>query len=167
MWLWIQEQESISPGQNEVLRGHKMELKKGMDRIKDLLDAIKDTDIQEIYLEKDGLNIGLKKNITQEITAKRTEKKEEADITPAHDERRIVEVTSHSVGIFRDYILPSRKVMAKVGQDLNKGQKIGFIESMKIMREIVSPVKGSVKSKYVKQGDPVEYGQKLFDIEIV
>lgn len=145
-----------------------MELKKGIDRIKNLLDAIKDTDIQEIYLEKDGLNMGLKKNIAQEIPAKVAENKEEADIImPAEDERRVEEITSHSVGIFRDYIPPSRKIMAKVGQNLNKGQKIGFIESMRIMREVVSPVKGTVAGKHVKHGDPVEYGQKLFDIESV
>ncbi len=141
-----------------------MKLKKGIERIKELLYVIKDTDIEEIYFEKDGLNIGVKKKITKESPVSKTEQKEEK---PEQNEKEIVEVVSHSVGLFRDALPPARKPLAKVGQSVNKGQKIGFIESTKIMKEIVSPVKGVVLEKFVKYGAVVEYGQKLFDIEVV
>ncbi len=141
-----------------------MKLKKGIERIKELLYVIKDTDIEEIYFEKDGLNIGVKKKITEESPVSETEQKEEK---PEQNEKEIVEVVSHCVGLFRDALPPARKPLAKVGQSVNKGQKIGFIESTKIMKEVVSPVKGVVLEKFVKYGAPVEYGQKLFDIEVV
>jgi acetyl-CoA carboxylase biotin carboxyl carrier protein len=139
-----------------------MKEKAGLKRIEDLLDIVKDTDIAEIALEQDGLNIGIKRNLVPEA-----EDVEETDKKKSEPEKEIVAVYSHSVGHFRDYLLPSRKVLAKVGDEINKGQKLGFIESMKIMKEIASPVKGKVKRKFVKHGSPVEYGQKIFEIEIV
>ena len=140
-----------------------METKKGLKRIKELLDAVEGTDINRISVEDNGLKIGILKMpvIPKETGAKSGGKKKEK--AP----KEIVEVVSHSVGIFRDSPPPSRKALAKMGQEVNKGQKLGFIESMKILKEIVSSVKGRVSKKYVKSGDPVEYGQKLFDIEIV
>jgi biotin carboxyl carrier protein len=141
-----------------------MELKKGIDRIKNLLEAIKDTDIEEIYFERQGLNIGLARKIMQETVAQELSQKEKEE---SHGKKEIIEVVSHSVGIFRDFIPPARKHLAKIGDRLNNGQKIGFIESMRIMKEIVSPVKGIVVEKFVKHGDPVEYGQRLFRIEVV
>jgi acetyl-CoA carboxylase biotin carboxyl carrier protein len=141
-----------------------MKLQAGMQKIKELLKAIEETDIEEICYENKGLNIGIRKNISQEVAEEveeKTQKKEKSK------EKKIIEVVSHSVGLFRDYLSPSRKALARVGDNLNKGQKIGFIESMKLMKEIVSPAKGKVGKKFVKHGDPIEYGQKLFEIEIV
>jgi acetyl-CoA carboxylase biotin carboxyl carrier protein len=141
-----------------------METNKGLKKIKELLDAVEGTDIRSVSVEENGLKIGITKMPEAEESgngksgaAKKKEKKP----------REIVEVTSHSVGIFRDSPPPSRKALAKAGQEVNKGQKLGFIESMKILKEIVSPAKGKISKKHIKSGDPIEYGQKLFDIEIV
>jgi biotin carboxyl carrier protein len=116
-------------------------------------------------MQEKGLNIGIRKRLYAEVTGEAEEYKEEP--VAVETKKEIVEIFSHSVGIFRDFIPPSRKFLAKVGHKVNKGQKIGFIESMKIMKEMVSPVNGILKDKLIKHGDPVEYGQKLFEIEIV
>ncbi len=144
-----------------------MKLKKGKAKIEELLDAIKDTDIEEVYYKKSGLSIGFKKNIIQDIDESESDGTVEAGLAGKDENKEIIEITSHSVGVFRDALPPARKVMAKVGQVVNKGQKIGFIESMKIMKDVISPIKGTVVEKYIKGNDPVEYGQKLFEIEIV
>ena len=81
--------------------------------------------------------------------------------------KKRIEIASHAVGIFREYIPPARKVLVKIGQKVNKGEKLGFIESMRIMKEVTSPAKGIVTAKFVKHGSPVEYGQKILEVEIV
>jgi biotin carboxyl carrier protein len=40
-----------------------------------------------------------------------------------------------------------------------------IIEAMKIMNEIQAEVKGSVVEVFVENGQPVEYGQRLFKIK--
>ncbi|MFH1416509.1 MAG: biotin/lipoyl-containing protein [Elusimicrobiota bacterium] len=138
-----------------------MKYESGQKRIQELLEAIRGTDIEEIHYKKNGLNIGLKKKfISPDVSP--GDKKKKID-----DNKEMFQIVSHSVGIFRDAHPPSRKLLAKVGDTINKGQRLGYIESMKIMKEIVSTVKGRITAKHVKSGSPVEYGQKLFEIEIV
>lgn len=45
------------------------------------------------------------------------------------------------------------------------GQKIGIIETMKIMKDITSSIKGKIVKVMVKNGQPVEYGQELFMVD--
>ncbi len=136
-----------------------MKIKEGEKRIKQLLEVIKDTDIKEIYYKKDGLNIGIRKSDLKEDSKIHEKPEKKKDL-----HNKIVNVTSHSVGFFRDYMLPSKKVLAKEGQVIKKGQKLGIIESMKIMKEIISPVNGIIYKKYINNGNAVEYGQKLFEV---
>lgn len=138
-----------------------MKLEEGKKQIKKLLDAIKDTDIDEIYYEENGFKVGFKTcpSAAEQIEETQEESKKEESAL------KTIDIFSNSVGLFRDCIPPSRKVFARVGQKVNKGQKLGFIESMKIMKDISSPVKGTIIEKYVKQSDPVEYGKILFKIE--
>ncbi|MGM0568161.1 MAG: acetyl-CoA carboxylase biotin carboxyl carrier protein [Elusimicrobiota bacterium] len=144
-----------------------MKLKAVSDRIKELSKLTKETDIEEISYIKDGLKLGIKK--MPEVSA---EKNKEKGLTPQKKKKEDVQkerrkVHSHSVGHFRDFILPSRKALAKKGQYVKKGHKLGMIESMKIMKDILSPHEGKIVEKFVKHGDAVEYGQDLFEIEIV
>ena len=145
----------------------KMDIKAGKKRIAEMQKAIEGTDIEEIYCEYDGLNIGIKKSTkTTEVEPATSQKETKAEKEQPKPAAEVVEVCSHSVGIFMDYIPPLKKVMAKIGDNVNKGQKIAIIESMKILKEVVAPQSGRIHKKFVKHGTPVEYGQKLFEIRI-
>lgn len=144
-----------------------MKLEAGIKRIKELLRAVKDTDIEEIHYEKGGIDIGFRRKLDGEKIKSGATEKEVREKMTQEIPVKIEEVISHSVGLFRDYITPSRKVLTKVGQKVSSGENIGAIESMKIIKEIISPVDGKIVKKLVKHGDPVEYGQKLFEIEVV
>lgn len=147
--------------------GIKMDIKAGKKRIAEMLKVIESTDIEEIYYESDGLNIGIKKSTeTIGLEAATSQEETKTEIKHKKSTAEVIEVCSHSVGFFMDYIPPLKKIMAKVGDNVNKGQKIGIIESMKILKEIVAPVSGRVSKKFVKHGSPVEYGQKLFEINV-
>lgn len=70
-----------------------------------------------------------------------------------------VPVTAGLVGIFRALpqpIAPGYAVKAK--------QVIGYIEAMRLMNECITPVAGVVADVLIHDGQPVEYGQPLFEI---
>ena len=47
---------------------------------------------------------------------------------------------------------------------VKKGQVLAIVEAMKLMNEIESDFDGEIAEIYVENGQPVEYGQKLFRI---
>lgn len=73
-------------------------------------------------------------------------------------------VTSPLVGTF--YAAPSQDLppYVKAGDKVKKGQVLAIVEAMKLMNEIESDFDGEIAEIYVENGQPVEYGQKLFRI---
>lgn len=69
-------------------------------------------------------------------------------------------VTSTLVGIFR----LSVKSPVSVGSVVAAGQTIGAIEVMRLSDDITAPVGGEIATVFVQNGQPVEYGQPLFEI---
>jgi len=55
---------------------------------------------------------------------------------------------------------------ADVGSRVSKGKVLCIIESMKLMNEIESDVEGEIVEVYARNGQPVEYGEKLFGIRL-
>lgn len=75
-------------------------------------------------------------------------------------------VKSPIVGTFYDAASPGSAPFVKVGDQVEKGQVLCVIESMKLMNEIEAEVPGTVMAKLVENGKPVEYGQSLFAIKL-
>jgi acetyl-CoA carboxylase biotin carboxyl carrier protein len=71
-------------------------------------------------------------------------------------------VSSPFVGTFYRAASPDAASFVEVGQSVRKGQVICIIEAMKLMNEIESEADGKVAEVLVKNGEHVEYGQKLF-----
>ena len=72
---------------------------------------------------------------------------------------------SPMVGTFYRAPSPGAPSFVEVGQSVSKGQTLCIIEAMKLLNEIESDVAGTVKAILVDNGQPVEYGQPLFQIE--
>lgn len=68
------------------------------------------------------------------------------------------------VGIFYESATPGSAPFVEVGQEVNQGDVLCVIEAMKIMNQIESDINGVVKKIFVENGEPVEYGQPLFQI---
>jgi len=73
-------------------------------------------------------------------------------------------VTSPFVGTFYRAPSPEAAVFAEVGQTVRKGQVVCIVEAMKLMNEIESESDGKIVEILVKNGEHVEYGQKLLRI---
>lgn len=74
-------------------------------------------------------------------------------------------ITSPIVGTFYTSPSPEKPAFVKVGDTVNAGDVVCIIESMKLMNEINSEFSGKVAEIYAKDGQAVEYGQKLMRIE--
>jgi acetyl-CoA carboxylase biotin carboxyl carrier protein len=73
-------------------------------------------------------------------------------------------VKSPIVGTFYRAAEPGAKDFVSVGETVRKGQVLCIIEAMKLMNEIDSEYDGEVVSVYVENGQPVQYGERLFAI---
>jgi acetyl-CoA carboxylase biotin carboxyl carrier protein len=75
-------------------------------------------------------------------------------------------ITSPIVGTFYRSPSPESQSFAEVGQKVARGKILCIIESMKLMNEIESDVEGEIVEVYPRNGQPVEYGEKLFAIRL-
>jgi acetyl-CoA carboxylase biotin carboxyl carrier protein len=73
-------------------------------------------------------------------------------------------VKSPIVGTFYRSPEPGADSFVEVGQHVKKDQVLCIIEAMKLMNEITSEYEGEIVSAYVENGQPVQYGERLFAI---
>jgi acetyl-CoA carboxylase biotin carboxyl carrier protein len=76
------------------------------------------------------------------------------------------EVKSPIVGSFYASPSPDAEAYVKVGDSVSQGQVLCIVEAMKLMNEIESDVSGKIVKILAQNGQPVEYNQPLFVIEI-
>jgi acetyl-CoA carboxylase biotin carboxyl carrier protein len=81
----------------------------------------------------------------------------------AADENTIVK--SPIVGTFYESPSPDAPAFVKVGDQVEKGQVLCIIESMKLMNEIEAEVAGTIVARLVENARPVEYGEPLFTVK--
>jgi len=81
------------------------------------------------------------------------------------DEIGVVFIKSPMVGTFYRAASPESKAFSDVGTKVVENTPVCIIEAMKIMNEIQAETKGTVVEILVENGQPVEYGQKLFKVK--
>ncbi|HEY0141545.1 MAG TPA: acetyl-CoA carboxylase biotin carboxyl carrier protein [Thermoanaerobaculia bacterium] len=75
-------------------------------------------------------------------------------------------ITSPIVGTFYRSANPEADVFVNVGDRVSKGKVLCIVEAMKLMNEIESDVEGTITKIYPSNGQPVEYGEKLFAVKV-
>jgi acetyl-CoA carboxylase biotin carboxyl carrier protein len=83
----------------------------------------------------------------------------------AKEEDGIIYVKSPMVGTFYRSASPESKAFAEAGTKVVENTVVCIIEAMKIMNEIQAEIKGTVVEALVENGQPVEYGQRLFKVK--
>jgi acetyl-CoA carboxylase biotin carboxyl carrier protein len=74
-------------------------------------------------------------------------------------------VKSPMVGTFYASSSPGAKPFVELGQAVKEGETICIIEAMKILNEIETDAAGTIKRCFVANGQAVEFGQPLYEIE--
>lgn len=81
------------------------------------------------------------------------------------DDPDVIYIKSPMVGTFYRSPSPESKPFAEIGTKMTETSAVCIIEAMKIMNEIQAEVNGTVTEVLVENGQPVEYGQKLFRLK--
>ncbi|MDR3608017.1 MAG: acetyl-CoA carboxylase biotin carboxyl carrier protein [Oligoflexia bacterium] len=76
------------------------------------------------------------------------------------------QVTSPLVGTFYRSSSPGGDPYAREGQTVKRGDVLCIVEAMKLMNEIEAEFSGKIVSVLVENGQPVEFGEPLFVIEV-
>jgi acetyl-CoA carboxylase biotin carboxyl carrier protein len=154
--------------------------------VKDLIQEILQSDISDFELEHTGTKLRLRRGLGQlqvsenpglpgttapaAAPAMRAVHGEESALTPTPPapeedaEAGLHIITSPIVGTYYHASSPTAAPYVKIGQHVQEGTVLCIVEAMKLMNEIPSDVAGEVVRTYVENGNPVEYGQKLFAI---
>jgi acetyl-CoA carboxylase biotin carboxyl carrier protein len=150
--------------------------------IKSLLQLISEADVNEVYIEEGDFKIKIKKRSEATyVSAPAAAPAPVASVvvpsaapaTPASAPApaaapaasATTAIKSPIVGTFYAAASPDAKAFVSVGDVISKGQPLCIIEAMKIMNEIESDMSGKVVAIHVKNGQPVEFDQPLFEIE--
>lgn len=139
--------------------------------IRSIYRFLRDTDIEEIEIEGKEGRIRIKRALSQGQVVSAVEEKKavEREEEPEQRESRgknIKVITSPMVGTFYRAPSPEAPPFVEIGSVVKQGQVLCIIEAMKIMNEVESEYGGRVVSILVENGQPVEYGEPLFHIEV-
>ena len=135
--------------------------------MKELITAISKSEVCDFKYEENGVKLSLSKGtegVVREYSERKTTNNDSiVDTSLACTEEKAVR--SPLVGTV--YMAPSENEDAyvSIGDYVKKGQVLAIVEAMKLMNEIESEYEGVVKEICVTNGEPVEFGQKLFVIE--
>lgn len=140
-----------------------------LEDLKELIALLKDSDITELQVEKDGTKVKIKRekmlSSLEMPVLKSTVLREKIAAETEEEAQRVVTITSPIVGTFYRAPTPETSTFVEVGTQVNKGQVLCLVEAMKLMNEIESDVDGIIVKILVENGQPVEYGEPLFLIE--
>lgn len=79
---------------------------------------------------------------------------------------KAVVVKSPMVGAFHRSQERGGTPAVEVGQEVRAGQTLGFVESLKVLREVVAESAGKVLAVLATDDEPVDFGRPLFELEI-
>ena len=88
-------------------------------------------------------------------------------VTPAilNDDAGFTFIKSPMVGTFYRSASPDSPPYADISTKVEEKSVACIIEAMKIMNEIQAETKGTIVEVLVENGQPVEYGQRLFKVK--
>ncbi len=148
------------------------------DAIKELLDLVQSHDLAEFELEDGDFKLRVKRggpHIVTHVTPATgpvpaaplpATPGPAAPAAPVEDGAQLAIVKSPIVGTFYRSAEPGAAPLVNVGDTVKKGQVLCIIEAMKLMNEIDSEYEGEITNVYVENGQPVQYGERIFAIRL-
>ena len=139
--------------------------------LKELIEIVSTTDsIEELEVERAGVRLRVRKAGSSLNPAQIVASTPQQTTAAPSDASALVEaagvlfLTSPMVGTFYRAPNPDTDPFVKVGDFVEKGSVVCIIEAMKLMNEIESEVAGEIVSIPIENGQPVEFGERLFAI---
>jgi acetyl-CoA carboxylase biotin carboxyl carrier protein len=151
-----------------------------LNQIKQILDLVREHELSEFEIEHEGLRLKIRKDangahvvshaapaapvVTMAAAASQAAAQPPPAAASGDAEVELAVVKSPIVGTFYRSSEPGSAAFVEVGSMVKKGDVLCIIEAMKLMNEIDSEYDGEVVNVYVENGQPVQYGERLFAI---
>lgn len=155
--------------------------------IKDLIDFIDKSNLDEVNIETEQFKISAKKNTGRTIVEHVSTSTPVQMAAPtaaaapvvmaaapvaaapapaAEVSSKLIEIKSPMIGTFYRSASPESPLFVNIGDEVKKEQTVVcIIEAMKLFNEIESPVNGRIAKVLVENNTPVEFDQVLFLVE--
>ena len=69
------------------------------------------------------------------------------------------------VGTFYSASSPDAPPFVNIGDHVGSDTVVCILEAMKVFNEIPAECSGTIVARLVENGDPIEFGQKLFKVQ--
>jgi len=162
-----------------------------LDEIKQILDLVREHELSEFELEQEGVKLRVRKKghdapavvvspaSALSLPLLSASVPPSAAVSGASDPPgsvagapdvtdtegvELAVVKSPIVGTFYRAAEPTSAPFVSVGDAVRKNQVLCLIEAMKLMNEIVSEYDGEIVQIFVENGQPVQYGERLFAV---
>ena len=155
-----------------------------LDQIRSILDLVREHELSEFEVEHDGLRLRIRKDANGAHVVTHAVPVMAANVGPAtvaappllagatapsvadlgDADIELAVVKSPIVGTFYRSSEPGSSSLVEIGSSVKKGDVLCIIEAMKLMNEIDSEYDGEIANVYVENGQPVQYGERLFAI---
>jgi oxaloacetate decarboxylase alpha subunit len=144
------------------------------ERIREVVRIVQETGIAEIAVEEEGTRVSVRR--TEEPATIEAPAGAPAPIAPetpvepapeAPPDDGAIRIEAPMVGTFYRASQPGAPPFVEEGDAVAPGQTLCILEAMKLMNEVKAEIEGVVRTIHVQNGQPVEYGQALFDLEPV
>ena len=152
-----------------------------LDALKDILNLVREHELAEFELEQDGLKVRIRKAGRDYVVAAAAPVAMPAPVAapalapvaqapvaaaPADEGVPLAVIKAPIVGTLYRAPEPGAKAFVEVGSRVKKGQVLCIIEAMKLMNEIESECDGEIAAAYVENGQPVQFGDRLFAVKV-
>jgi oxaloacetate decarboxylase (Na+ extruding) subunit alpha len=140
------------------------------ERIRELVRIVQESGVGELSIEEAGMRVSVRRtedSVPDAVTATPSlEAPTEADLPPVSPPADgVVRIEAPMVGTFYRAPQPGAPPFVSEGEIVAQGQTLCILEAMKLMNEVKADMEATVRSINVENGEPVEYGQLLFELE--
>jgi len=137
------------------------------ERIREVVRIVQETGIAEIAVEEEGTRVSVRRTeepppVESPAPAPTAEPE---PVAPAPETDGAVRIEAPMVGTFYRAPQPGAPPFVEEGDAVAPGQTLCILEAMKLMNEVKAEIEGIVRAIHVQNGQPVEFGQPLFDLE--
>lgn len=135
-----------------------------MDSIKEIIKLFESSNLSFLEIDQDNFRVKMKKQ-TDDSEILTNNKIENITLKKVESNSKTTEIKSPIVGVYYKSPSPEAKPFVTVGQKVKKGDVIGLIETMKVISEIKSTVKGEVQEILVEDKQMVAFDEVLIKIK--
>lgn len=146
-----------------------------LDRIRELVQLMKEHDLREVDLKQDDQQIRLCRNVEEAaprvvthvapppVVASHSPAPSVA--APAAEGKNIAVIKSPMVGTFYSKPNPNAEAFVKVGDRVTPEKTVCMVEAMKTFNEIPAEISGTIVAVLCDDGESVDFDKPLFKVD--